>query len=222
MHAELRRRFGFVRGELTAFEDERLTQPSGHDTTSAFLEAEIERPRTGPMRDIVATIQPDQDVLVRTELATSLCIQGAPGTGKTAVGLHRAAYLLYAFREQLSRSGVLVVGPNESFLSYIGDVLPALGEIDATQRTIDSLVADSAGLSIKAQDATAVALIKGDARLAQVIHRAVWSQLQAPPNHWWYPSGRGSGGCRPITWTKRWRRCATGASAIRPGASCSP
>ena len=79
------------------------------------------------MRDIVATIQPEQDAIVRAGLAQSLCIQGAPGTGKTAVGLHRAAYLLYAFRDQLARSGVLVVGPNDSFLSYIGDVLPGAG-----------------------------------------------------------------------------------------------
>ena len=79
------------------------------------------------------------------ELTDSLCIQGAPGTGKTAVGLHRAAYLLYAYREQLARSGVLVVGPNDSFLSYIGDVLPALGEIDATQATVSSLVAAATG-----------------------------------------------------------------------------
>ena len=95
------------------------------------------------MRDIVATIQPEQDSIVRADLAHSLCVQGAPGTGKTAVGLHRAAYLLYAFRDQLARSGVLVVGPNDSFLSYIADVLPALGEIDATQATVTSLVSQA-------------------------------------------------------------------------------
>ena len=99
------------------------------------------------MRDIVATIQPEQDGIVRAGLADSLCIQGAPGTGKTAVGLHRAAYLLYAYRDQLARSGVLVVGPNDSFLSYIGDVLPALGEIDATQATVASLVAAAHGVT---------------------------------------------------------------------------
>ena len=99
------------------------------------------------MRDIVATIQPEQDTIVRAGLAQSLCVQGAPGTGKTAVGLHRAAYLLYAFRDQLARSGVLVVGPNDSFLSYIADVLPALGEIDATQATVTSLVSRANGVS---------------------------------------------------------------------------
>ena len=89
------------------------------------------------MRDIVATIQPEQDVIVRSDVSRSVCVQGAPGTGKTAVGLHRAAYLLYAHRDQLTRQGVLVVGPNESFLRYIRDVLPALGEIDAGQTTIE-------------------------------------------------------------------------------------
>lgn len=95
------------------------------------------------MRDIVATIQPEQDLIVRAPLEQSVVVQGAPGTGKTAVGLHRAAYLLYAHRDQLSRSGVMVVGPNSSFLSYIADVLPALGEIDAVQETLESLVTRS-------------------------------------------------------------------------------
>ena len=176
MGVELRRRFGFAGGVLTAFEDEDLA--SGSTTqTSALLEAEIERPRSGPMRDIVATIQPDQDVLVRADLDQSLCIQGAPGTGKTAVGLHRAAFLLYTYRERLSRSGVLVVGPNDSFLSYIGDVLPALGEIAAEQQTITSLVEASTGLQVKGTDPDDVASIKGDARMAEVVRRAIWGHL---------------------------------------------
>src|SRR5207244_10205415 len=107
---------------------------------SDLLRGEIERPRVGPMRDIVATIQPDQDELVRADLDTSLCIQGAPGTGKTAVGLHRAAYLLYTYPERLRRSGVLVVGPNTAFLRYIAQVLPALGESGIQQSTVDDLV----------------------------------------------------------------------------------
>ena len=144
------------------------------------MESEIERPRTGPMRDIVATIQPEQDSIVRTALSRSVCIQGAPGTGKTAVGLHRAAYLLYAYREQLSRSGVMVVGPNDSFLSYIGDVLPALGEIDATQATVSSLVTASTGQQIRGRDPVPAALIKGDARMAEVLRRAVWSHVRPP------------------------------------------
>ncbi|MFC7620263.1 HelD family protein [Microlunatus sp. GCM10028923] len=176
MRVRLRRRFGFQSGELTAFEDEELAeqQTARH---SEILEAEIERPRTGPMRDIVATIQPDQDVIVRADLSHSLCIQGAPGTGKTAVGLHRAAYLLYAHRDQLSRSGVQVIGPNDNFLSYIGDVLPALGEIDATQATVSSLVSTATGFTITGTDPVPAALIKGDARMAEVIKRAVWGHL---------------------------------------------
>ena len=125
-----RRRFGFVKGELTSFEDEHLDRGEELGTKSRILTAEIERPRVGPMRDIVATIQPEQDELVRAELEESICVQGAPGTGKTAVGLHRAAYLLYLHRERLRRSGVLIVGPNTAFLAYISAVLPALGEVE--------------------------------------------------------------------------------------------
>ena len=111
MGVGLRRRYGFQHGRLTAFEDEDLTAPAGRRSTPRSSRQEIERPRVGPMRDIVATIQPEQDVIVRSDLSQSVCVQGAPGTGKTAVGLHRAAYLLYAHREQLTRQGVLVVGP---------------------------------------------------------------------------------------------------------------
>ncbi len=176
MRVRLRRRFGFSSGQLTAYEDEELAKPQT-ELHSRILEAEIERPRTGPMRDIVATIQPDQDVIVRADLSHSLCIQGAPGTGKTAVGLHRAAYLMYAHRDQLSRSGVQVIGPNDNFLSYIGDVLPALGEIDATQATFSTLVSKSTGFMITGDDPVPAALIKGDPRMAEVIARAVWGHL---------------------------------------------
>ena len=180
MTVRLRRRFGFSGGELTAYEDEQLAagaEPEQQELASAILESEIERPRTGPMRDIVATIQPEQDSIVRAGLAQSLCVQGAPGTGKTAVGLHRAAYLLYAFRDQLYRSGVLVVGPNDSFLSYISDVLPALGEIDASQATITSLVGRANSVEVRGLDPAPAAVVKGSARMAEVLHRAVWSHL---------------------------------------------
>ncbi|HET8914524.1 MAG TPA: AAA family ATPase [Propionibacteriaceae bacterium] len=176
MGVRLRRRFGFSRGQLTAYEDEELST-AGETAHSDIMESEIERPRTGPMRDIVATIQPEQDSIVRAVLSQSLCIQGAPGTGKTAIGLHRAAYLLYAFRDQLARSGVLVVGPNDSFLSYIADVLPALGEIDAVQTTVPALVSQQNGIEIRGLDSVPAALIKGDSRMAEVLHRAVWSHL---------------------------------------------
>ncbi|MGO4957202.1 HelD family protein [Luteococcus sp. Sow4_B9] len=188
MHCTLRRRFGFQHGQMTAYEDEQLDQtPSG--SVSALLEAEIERPRTGPMRDIVATIQPDQDVLVRADLSTSLAVQGAPGTGKTAVGLHRAAYLLYAHRETLTRRGVLVIGPNANFLRYIADVLPALGEVDARQETIDSLVATHTGLTCKGVDEPARAVLLGDARMARVASRAVWSHVREPERTLEVPMG---------------------------------
>jgi DNA helicase IV len=188
MGVRLRRRFGFSHGQLTAYEDEDLTRAE-EVAASEILESEIERPRTGPMRDIVATIQPEQDSIVRAELSQSLCVQGAPGTGKTAVGLHRAAYLLYAFRDQLARSGVLVVGPNDSFLSYIADVLPALGEIDASQSTVATLVCKANAVSIRGLDTVPAALIKGDPRMAEVLRRAVWSHLGTPTTALVVPRG---------------------------------
>jgi DNA helicase IV len=172
-----RRRYGFAGGDLTGFEDEHLTAGEELGTTSRILTAEIERPRVGPMRDIVATIQPEQDDLVRAELADSLCVQGAPGTGKTAVGLHRAAFLLYNHRERLRKAGVLVVGPNKAFLGYIAAVLPALGELEVDQRTVDDLVAHAPA---RAVDAEPAARIKHDARMAAVLHRALYRHMVKP------------------------------------------
>ena len=181
MGVGLRRRFGFTHGAMTAFEDEDLTAAGPADSIgdrhSDILDAEIERPRSGPMRDIVATIQPEQDVIVRSGVEDTICVQGAPGTGKTAVGLHRAAYLLYAYRDQLSRQGVLVVGPNASFLRYIGDVLPALGEIEARQTTVEELVGR---IRVAGPGPAAVDVLKGDARMAEVLRRAVWSHVAEP------------------------------------------
>jgi DNA helicase IV len=181
-----RRRFGFTHGEMTAFEDEDLTATGQDEQHSDILDAEIERPRSGPMRDIVATIQPEQDVIVRAGVDETICVQGAPGTGKTAVGLHRAAYLLYAYRDQLSRAGVLVVGPNASFLRYIGDVLPALGEIEAKQTTVEELVAR---VKIAGPGPALVDVLKGDARMAEVLHRAVWSHVKLPEESLVVPRG---------------------------------
>ena len=172
-----RRRFGFDGGRLTSFEDEGLAAGEESGLASRLLTEEIERPRVGPMRDIVATIQPDQDTLVRADLDISLCVQGAPGTGKTAVGLHRVAYLLYAHRERLHRAGVLVVGPNTAFLRYIAQVLPALGEVDVTQQTVDELIARTPAT---ATDEPAAALVKGDARMAVVIANHLNAGLIAP------------------------------------------
>jgi hypothetical protein len=191
MGVTLRRRYGFERGRLTAYEDEHLTDAAEADRASGILAAEIERPRTGPMRDIVATIQPEQDLIVRADVHRTLVVQGAPGTGKTAVGLHRAAYLLYAHRDRLARSGVLVVGPNTAFLSYIGAVLPALGEVDVRQTTVEQL---TARVPVRAVDDPDVGVLKGDARMAEVVRRAVWSHLTEPHEALVVPRG-----------SRRWR-----------------
>ncbi len=137
-----------------------------------------------PFYRAIATIQPEQDVIVRSGIDDTVCVQGAPGTGKTAVGLHRAAYLLYAYRDQLSRQGVLVVGPNASFLRYIGDVLPALGEIEARQTTVEQLVA-----RVRIAGPGPADLLKGDARMAEVLHHAVWSQVGQPAEALVVPRG---------------------------------
>ena len=182
----MRRRFGFSGGELTAFEDEVFgatpTAPEGDGQPgqaplSRIMIEEIERPRSGSMRDIVATIQPEQDDIVRADATESVCVQGAPGTGKTAVGLHRVAYLLYAFRERMSRGGVLVLGPNRAFLAYIRNVLPALGEFDAKQTSVTELISS---VPIRGSDTEGAARLKGDARMAEVLHRALWDRIGEP------------------------------------------
>ncbi|MEV4227915.1 ATP-binding domain-containing protein [Streptomyces bobili] len=177
MDVGLRRRFGYTGGDLTAYEDERLSDPGEAATTSKLLQREIERPRVGPMRDIVATIQPEQDEIVRSGLGGSVCVQGGPGTGKTAVGLHRVAYLLYAHRERLARTGTLVIGPNRSFLHYIEQVLPALGELAVRQATVDDLVAR---VEVRGTDEAPAAVVKGDARMAEVLRRALYSHVSLP------------------------------------------
>ncbi|MGW4818261.1 HelD family protein [Streptomyces sp. NPDC004227] len=180
MNVALRRRFGYTGGDLTAYEDEHLSdpaEPSGAATTSKLLQQEIERPRVGPMRDIVATIQPEQDEIVRSGLSGTVCVQGGPGTGKTAVGLHRVAYLLYAHRERLARTGTLVIGPNRSFLHYIEQVLPALGELTVQQATVGDLVAH---VEVRGADDAATAIVKGDARMAEVLRRALYSHVTMP------------------------------------------
>ncbi|MGW7515152.1 HelD family protein [Streptomyces sp. NPDC054796] len=192
----LRRRFGYTGGELTAYEDEHLTDPAEAERTSALLQSEIERPRVGPMRDIVATIQPEQDEIVRAGIDGTVCVQGAPGTGKTAVGLHRVAYLLYAHRERLHRTGTLVIGPNDSFLHYIEQVLPALGELEVKQATVTELVAAHAPahVQVRGEDGAESARVKGDARMAEVLRRAVRSGVTAPAEP-----------CVVVRGSRRWR-----------------
>ncbi|MFJ3763158.1 HelD family protein [Streptomyces sp. NPDC090082] len=178
-----RRRFGWAPNsagateDLTALEDERLTDGST-GTVSALLTGEIERPRVGPMRDIAATIQPEQDDLVRSGPTTSLCVQGAPGTGKTAVGLHRAAYLLYTHPQRIRRSGLLVLGPHRAFLSYIAEVLPSLGETGIRQATLDDEIARH---PVRAEDGEEAARVKHDVRMAGVLHRALYGRVDPAP-----------------------------------------
>jgi DNA helicase IV len=180
----LRRRYGFSdTARLTAYEDEPLIGGVASGP-SALLTAEIERPRSGPMRDIVATIQPEQDELVRAPLQPSICVQGAPGTGKTAVGLHRLAYLLYTEPNRLT-AGVTVVGPNRSFLAYIRHVLPALGEVSVLQKTIDELI----DRPVTGTDTPDTARLKGDARMAEVLRRALWGHVTEPDADFVYVHG---------------------------------
>ncbi|WP_432013652.1 HelD family protein [Streptomyces cucumeris] len=191
MDIALRRRFGYTGGELTAYEDERLSDPDEAEHSSKLLQAEIERPRVGPMRDIVATIQPEQDEIVRAGIGGTVCVQGAPGTGKTAVGLHRVAYLLYAHRERLARSGTLVIGPNRSFLHYIEQVLPALGELQVGQATVEDLVDH---VEVRGTDTAEAARLKGDARMAEVLRRALRSHVTVPAEP-----------CVVVRGSRRWR-----------------
>ncbi|WP_331767205.1 AAA family ATPase [Embleya sp. NBC_00896] len=190
----VRRRFGWApwsvgaSEDLTSLEDEHLgsaaapgTDPvgaiDGTGSPGGILAGEIGRPRFGPMRDIVATIQPEQDDLVRRELAASICVQGAPGTGKTAVGLHRAAFLLYTYPQRIQRGGLLIVGPNRAFLHYISEVLPALGETGIRQSTIDDEVGRH---PIRSRDTPAAEVVKHDARMADVLRRALYSRVTTP------------------------------------------
>ncbi|MBW3086988.1 hypothetical protein KEM60_03218 [Austwickia sp. TVS 96-490-7B] len=189
MDVSVRRRFGWDGGRITAIEEEHFDDGGVDEEPSQILAAEIERPRVGPMRDIVSTIQPEQDELVRMGADTTVCVQGAPGTGKTAVGLHRAAWLLYAFRERLARQGVLVVGPNRAFLDHIGAVLPALGEVDVRHTTLADLVGADAGVRVRGQDTVEQAVLKGDARMAEVLYRAVWAHLVEPQEPLRVPRG---------------------------------
>jgi DNA helicase IV len=176
-----RRRFVFAGRVLDDIFEEDFDDPdslAGSGGVPDPLLAELGRARTGRMRDIVATIQGEQDAIIRAPLARCLVVQGGPGTGKTAVGLHRAAFLMYEHRGELERDGVLVVGPNPVFLRYIAQVLPSLGETAATQTTIDGLL----GLRFRlaATETDDAAAVKGDARMVRVIANAAASAVQLP------------------------------------------
>ena len=175
----LRRRFRTQGRRLLDIADESLdgTTLDGA-AVGDFLLEELERSRDAHMRDIVATIQGDQYRLITRDSGRPLVIQGGPGTGKTAVGLHRASWLLYTFREQLSRARVLVVGPNRTFLEYVSHVLPALGENAVEQRAVGDLVD---GISPTLVDPPEVARLKADVRLADVLARSAELRLEGAP-----------------------------------------
>lgn len=150
---------------------------SGTLTGEGALMASLSSRRTGKMTDIVATIQGEQDRIIRAPLSRPLVVQGGPGTGKTAVALHRAAYLLYTYRRNLQRSGVLVVGPSPAFLHYIDQVLPSLGETGVVSRTIGDLLPNINAVAI---DSPRAAALKGQRRMASAIANAVAARARIP------------------------------------------
>jgi DNA helicase IV len=170
---------------VTRLDDEVLdlaaADPARHEglTGESALLAALSASRTGRMRDIVETIQAEQDHIIRSGLPGILVVQGGPGTGKTAVALHRAAYLLYTYRRQLEKSGVLVVGPNATFLRYIGQVLPSLGETSVLLATVGDLMP---GITVSGTEPDQVAEIKGRLELARVIAAAIRDRQSVPPS----------------------------------------
>ncbi|WP_029900219.1 RNA polymerase recycling motor ATPase HelR [Nocardia brasiliensis] len=166
-----RRRQFHTRGrQVVDFTDEVLGRPEGAERGDAALLAAVNAPRGAGMRDIVATIQAEQDEIIRHEHQGVLVIEGGPGTGKTVVALHRVAYLLYTQRERMERQGVLVVGPNPAFLDHIAHVLPSLGETNVVFTTTGDLVP---GLRVTAEDGPEAARIKGSLQILDVLAAAV-------------------------------------------------
>ena len=180
----IRRRHFMCRGQrLVNIDDELLdAEAPAKDLVligEGALFAALERSRTGQMRDIVATIQAEQDQIIRAPLPGAIVIQGGPGTGKTAVALHRSAYLLYTYRAKLEKEGILVVGPNPVFIRYIETVLPSLGEEDVRLSTAPGLLSD---VDTDVQEASEVERVKGDLRMQRVIESAVKAR-QRPLQH---------------------------------------
>ena len=172
-----RRQFRTLGRTLVGFTDEALGRPDANTGGDAALLAAVNAPRGDGMRDIVATIQAEQDEIIRLDHPGVLVIEGGPGTGKTVVALHRVAYLLYTRREQIERHGALVVGPSPAFLDHIGRVLPSLGETDVVFTTTGDLVP---GLRVTAEDAPAVARIKGSLKMLDVLAAAVADRQRVP------------------------------------------
>ena len=185
-----RRRFTLADGELAGYLDEQLDDPEHESAGSGIPDpvlAEIGAARTGAMREIVATIQAEQDVVIRAPLEQCLVVQGGPGTGKTAVGLHRAAYLLFEHRRKLVRDGVLVVGPNKVFLDYIGNVLPSLGERSVQQRTALDLCVPK--VEITGEDDRETRRWKGSPELLAQLEAAVTDHITVPEEDLRVPLG---------------------------------
>ncbi|MFF0284664.1 HelD family protein [Streptomyces sp. NPDC005262] len=162
--------------EIMDLADNTRTGYESHDADEVLLAA-LNSARTGRMGDIVSTIQAEQDHIIRAPQSGVLVVEGGPGTGKTAVALHRAAYLLYAHREQLAKRAVLIVGPNPAFLGYIGDVLPSLGETGVLLSTVGELFP---GVHATGTDSPAAAAVKGRADMAGVLAEAVQDRQQVP------------------------------------------
>ncbi|MBA3606676.1 MAG: AAA family ATPase [Acidimicrobiia bacterium] len=185
-----RRRFTLADGELTAYLDEHLDDPDAADVASGIPDpvlAEIGAARTGAMREIVATIQAEQDLVIRAQIDQVLVVQGGPGTGKTAVALHRAAYLMFEHRRRLARDGVLVIGPNRAFLDYIGNVLPSLGERRVRQCTALDLCVPK--VAISATDELAAARTKGGEAMLDDVGAAALRVITPPEENVVVPLG---------------------------------
>lgn len=163
--------------DLDAAERAGMVDSGGGVGSESALLAALDAARTGHMTDIVETIQSQQDAIIRSEHKSVLVVQGGPGTGKTAVALHRAAYLLYNFRQQLAKSGVLIVGPNATFLDYIGQVLPSLGETGVLLSTIGDLYP---GVKATRADSLRAGEIKGSLRILEVLKQAVRERQEVP------------------------------------------
>ncbi|MBC3186907.1 AAA family ATPase [Corynebacterium sp. zg-331] len=178
----LRRHIRTTGREVTAIDDERLSGRGEHTTRggvageAALLHA-MQRARTGKMRNIVETIQREQDRIIRDDTRGVLVVEGGPGTGKTAVALHRVAYLLYTWREQLSRTGVLIVGPNRTFLDYISHVLPELGETGVVLSTVGELYPGT--IPTRSED-TLAQEIKGSEEMAVILAEAIKDRQRLP------------------------------------------
>ncbi|MEU6832545.1 RNA polymerase recycling motor ATPase HelR [Nocardia beijingensis] len=172
-----RRQFHTKGRRVVDFTDEILGRPDGGERGDAALLAAVDAPRGEGMRDIVATIQAEQDEIIRLDHPGVLVIEGGPGTGKTVVALHRVAYLLYTQRERMERHGVLVVGPNPAFLNHIGRVLPSLGETNVVFTTTGDLVP---GLHVTAEDDPDAARRKGSLAILDVLAAAVADRQRLP------------------------------------------